>query len=139
MWRPLDKRTRRREINNQKGYVITTKKDLNTIKLTKTDEEKEFGKYKVEIQRTKQCRKIYWGHNAIMLNIDFISKIEATGKKKTIIRKSYQKYKEFIKERQISKVIKKGILQESYNKWTEEVEDVIKQVQKTVTKTQRKT
>ena len=74
-----------------------------------------------------------------MLNIDFISKMEAKGKKKTIIRKSYQKYKEFIKERQISKVIKKGIVQESYNKWTEEVEDVIKQVQKTVTKTQRKT
>ena len=75
----------------------------------------------------------------MMLNIDFISKMEAKGQKKTITRKSYQKYKEFMKERQISKVIKKGILQESYNKWTEEVEDVIKQVQKTVTKTQRKT
>ena len=35
-----------------------------------------------------------------------------------------------IKERQISKIIKKGTLQESYNKWTEEVEDVIKQVQR---------
>ena len=57
MWRPLDKKTRRREINNQKGYVITTKKDLNTIKLAKTDEEKEFGKYKVEIQRTKNVEK----------------------------------------------------------------------------------
>ena len=41
------------------GYVITTKKDLNTIKTMKTDEEKEFGKYKVEMQGTKQCRKIY--------------------------------------------------------------------------------
>ena len=52
----------------------------------------------------------------MMLNIDFISKMEAKGQKKTITRKSYQKYKEFMKERQISKVIKKGILQESYNK-----------------------
>ena len=57
---------------------------------------------------------------------------------KTIIRKGYQKYKKFIKERQISKIIKKGTLQESYNKWTEEVVDAIKQVQKTVRKNPRK-
>ena len=119
-------------------YVITTKKDLNTIKTMKIDEEKEFGIYKVEIQGTKQCRKIYSDHNAIMLNIDFISKMEAKGQKKNITRKGYQKYKKFIKERQISKVIKKGRLQESYNKWTEEEEDAIKQVQKTVTKNPRK-
>ena len=118
-------------------YVITTKKDLNTIKTMKIDEEKEFGIYKVEIQGTKQCRKIYSDHNAIMLNIDFISKMEAKGQKKNITRKGYQKYKKFIKERQISKIIKKGTLQESYNKWTEEVEDAIKQVQRTARKNPR--
>ena len=91
----------------------------------KIDEEKEFGIYKAEIQGTKQCKKIYSDHNAIMLNVDFISKMEAKGKKKTIIRKGYQKYKKFIKERQISKIIKKGTLKESYNKQTEEVEDAI--------------
>ena len=53
------------------AYVITTKKDLNTIKTIKIDEEKEFGIYKVEIQGTKQCRKIYSSHNVIILNIDF--------------------------------------------------------------------
>ena len=53
---------------------------------------------------------------------------------KTITRKGYQKYKKFIKERQISKIIKKGTLQESYKKWTEEIKDVIQQVQKTVRK-----
>ena len=73
-----------------------------------------------------------------MLNIDFMSKMKAKGKKKTITRKGYQKYKKFIKERQISKIIKKGTLQESYNEWTEEVEDAIKQVQKTVRKNPRK-
>ena len=50
----------------------------------KIDEEKEFRIYKVEIQGTKQCRKIYSDHNAIMLNIDLISKIEAKGKKKPL-------------------------------------------------------
>ena len=97
-------------------HIITTKKDLNIIKTMKIDEEKEFGIYKAEIQGTKQCKKIYSDHNAIMLNVDFISKMEAKGKKKTIIRKGYQKYKKFIKERQISKIIKKGTLKESYNK-----------------------
>ena len=47
-------------------YVITTKRDLNTIKTMKINEEKEFGIYKVERQGTKQCRKIYSDHNAIM-------------------------------------------------------------------------
>ena len=65
-------------------YVITTKKDLNTIKTMKIDEEKEFGIYKAEIQGIKQCGKIYSDHNAIMLNIDFISKMEAKGKKKPL-------------------------------------------------------
>ena len=90
------------------------------------------------MQGTKQCRKIYSDQNAITLNIDFISKMEAKGKKKTITRKGYQNYKKLIKERQISKIIKKGALQESYNKWTEDVEDAIKQVQKTVRKNPRK-
>ena len=47
-------------------YVITTKRDLNTIKTMKIDEEKEFGIYKVDIQGTKQCRKIYSYHNAML-------------------------------------------------------------------------
>ena len=64
--------------------VITTKKDLNTIKTMKIDEEKESGIYKVDIQGTKQCRKRDSDHNPIMLNIDFISKMEAKGKKKPL-------------------------------------------------------
>ena len=80
-------------------YVITSKKDLNTIKTIKIDEEKEFGIYKVEIQGTKQGTKKYSDHNAIMLTIDFLSKMEAKDKKKNITRKGYQKYKKFIKER----------------------------------------
>ena len=50
-------------------------------------EEKEFGIYKVERQVTKQCRKIYSDHDAIMLYIDFISKMEAKKNKKKIITK----------------------------------------------------
>ena len=93
-------RTReQREEKSATDYVITTKRDLNAIKTMKIDEEKEFGIYKVEIQGTKQCRKKYSDHNAIMLNIDFLSKMEAKDKRKTTTRKGCQKYKKFIKER----------------------------------------
>ena len=68
-------------------YVITTKRDLNTIKSMKIDEQKEFGIYKVEIQGAKQSRKIYSDHNAVMLDIDFICKMEAKGKKKPLQEK----------------------------------------------------
>ena len=68
-------------------YVIATKRDLNTIKTMKIDEKEEFGIYKVERQGTKQCRKIYSDHNAIMLNVDFITKTEAKDKKKIIKRR----------------------------------------------------
>ena len=78
--------------------------------------EKEFEIYQVEKQGTKQCRKIYSDHNAIMLNIDFISKMEAKDKKKIITKKCYHKYKKFIKQRQINKIIKKKTLQESHKK-----------------------
>ena len=74
----------------------------------------------------------------MMLNIDFISKTEAKDMKKIITKKGYQTYKKFIKQRQISKLIKKETLQERYDKWTEEVGDAVKQVEKTVRKNQRK-
>ena len=68
-------------------YAITTNRDLNTLKTMKIDEEKEFGIYKAERQGTRQCRKICSDCNVIMLNIDFISKMEAKYKKKIITKK----------------------------------------------------
>ena len=74
------------EENSVLDYVITAKRDLNTIKI-KIDLQKEFGMYKVERQGTKQWRKIYSDHNAIVLNINFISKMKTKDKKKTIPQK----------------------------------------------------
>ena len=53
----------------------------------KIDEEKEFGIYKIERQGIKQCRKIYSDHNAIKLNIDFVSKMESKDRKEIITKK----------------------------------------------------
>ena len=90
------------EEKSVKDFVIPTKRDLNTIKTMKIDEEKLFEIYKVERQGTKQSRKIYSDHNGKY------STHQQNGSKrleKIIIRKGYQKYKKFIKERQISKTI----------------------------------
>ena len=53
----------------------------------KIDKEKEFGTYKVERQDIKQCRETYSDHNAVMLNKDLISKMEAKDKKKSLQKK----------------------------------------------------
>ena len=91
-------RTReQREEKSAIDYVITTKRDLNTIKTMKIDEEKEFGIYKVERQGTEQCRKIYSDHNAIMLNIDLMSKMDATGNKKINTKKRLSEVQEIHK------------------------------------------
>ena len=50
----------------------------------KIDDGKEFGIYQRERQGTKHCRKIYSDHNAIILNIDFIYKMEAKYNKKSL-------------------------------------------------------
>ena len=56
-----------------------------------------------------------------------------------IKRKGYAKYQTIIQEKEISKILEKGELQESYNTWVDEVENTIKQVEKIKTKTEEKT
>ena len=67
-------------------------------------------------------------------NVVSISKMETNGKKHIITTKGYQKYKKFMKQRQINKIIQKTTLHESCDKWTKEVWNAINQVGKIVTK-----
>ena len=60
--------------------------------------------------------------------------METNGKKHIITTKGYQKYKKFMKQRQINKIIQKRTLHESCDKWTKEVWNAINQVGKIVTK-----
>ena len=85
--------------------------------------------YKIECQN-KQIKKTYSDHNAILINIDFISPKDASRKKKLITRKGCKKYQTVIQEKEISKILEKVELQESYNTWIDEVENTIKQVEK---------
>ena len=64
---------------------------MDTIKSMEIDEEKQYGLYKIECQN-KQIKKTYSDHNAIVINIDFISPKDVSRKKKVITRKGYKKY-----------------------------------------------
>ena len=55
-----------------------------------------------------------------------------------ITRKGYKKYQTIIQEKEISKILEKGELQESYNTRVDEVENTIKQVEKIKKKKSKK-
>ena len=54
------------------------------------------------------------------------------------MKKGYKRYRTIIEEENVSKLLKLGDLQESYNKWSAVIETSIKNVQKTKTKNPRK-
>ena len=49
-------------------------------------------------------------------------------------RKGNKKYQTIIQEKEISKILEEGELQESYNTWVDKVENTIKQAEKIKTK-----
>ena len=117
-------------------YVVTSQEYMETIKSLEIDE-KQCTLYKIECQN-EQIKKRYSDHNAIRINIDFISLKNVSKKKKMITRKGYKKYQTIIQEKEISKILEKEGLQESYNTWADEVQNTIKKVEKTGTEKPRK-
>ena len=71
-WTP-EQRKERSKID----YVITSQEYLETIKIMETFEEKQNGSYKIKRQ-IKQIKKTNSGHNAVLINIDFISPKDAS-------------------------------------------------------------
>ena len=64
---------------------------------------------------TNENKKVYSDHNSILINFDFDTPNEERPKK-IITKKGYKRYRTIIKEGNVSKLLKKGDLQESYNK-----------------------
>ena len=110
---------------------------METIKSMEIDVEKQYGLYKIERQNNQRKKK-YSDHNATLINIDFISPKNVSRKKKVITRKGYKNYQTIIQEKEISKILDKEELQESYKTWVYEVENTIKQVEKIKIKNARK-
>ena len=67
-----------------------------------------------------------------------IQQLKKKDQKKIITKEGYKRYKTIIEEENISKLLKLGDLQESYNKWSIAIENSIKTVQKKEQKIQEK-
>ena len=120
-------------------YILTDGTSPNTIKEMKIDEEKQYGLHKLDKNTaTNENRKIYSDHNSILINLDFDTPTEEERPKKIITKEGYKRYRTIIKEENVSKLLKLGDLQESYNKWSAVIETSIKTVEKTKTKNPRK-
>ena len=120
-------------------YVLTDTTSANTIKEMKIDEVKQYGLHKLEKNTaTSENKKIYPDHNSILINLDFETPTEEQRPKKIITKKGYKRYRTIIEEENVSKLLKTGDLQESYNKWSTTIETSIKTVQRTRTKNPRK-
>ena len=114
-------------------YVITNKENLQKIRKMIIDENKEYATYRTERQQD-QVRKTYSDHNVILLEIDYITKLESSKQINFITNKGYREYKNILRQENVSKIIQNQNLQESYTKWTNAVEYAIQRVSKTKTR-----
>ena len=120
-------------------YVLTDASSASTVKKMKKDDEKQYGLHKLDKNTaTNKNRKICSDHNSILINHDFETPNEGQRPKKIITIKGYKRYRTIIEEENVSKLLKSGDLQESYNKWSVAIETSITTVQKTKTKNPRK-
>ena len=121
-------------------YVLTDASSANTVKEMKIDEEKQYGLHKLDKNTaTNENRKIYSDHNSILINLDFDTPNEEERPKKIITKEGYKRYRTIIEEENVSKLLKSGDLQESYNKWSTTIETSIKLYKKQKQKIQGKT
>ena len=134
--------TRRRVQREEKSitdYVLTDASSANTVKEMKIDEEKQYGLHKLDKNTaTNENRKIYSDHNSILINLDFDTPTEEERPKKIITKEGYKRYRTIIEEENVSKLLKLGDLQESYNKWSTTIETSIKLYKKQKQKIQGK-
>ena len=97
------------------------------------DENKQYGVFKLE-----KNRKTYSDHNAILAKLNLITAIEKQKKNKIIIKCEYKEYRNKLTQEQITGILKKDTIQVSYDKWSEEIQNNIKEVGKSSGKMQEK-
>ena len=110
-------------------YLITNKDNLQRIRKMIIDENKEFATYRTECQQD-QVIKTYSDHNVILLEIDYITKLESSKQINVITRKGYQEYN-VLQQENVTKIMQNQNLQESYTKWTNAVEYAKQRVSRT--------
>ena len=114
-------------------YDLTNSKLLSTITEMIVDDNKQFSAFELE-----KSRKTYSDHNAILLKLNLVTAIEKQKKNRIITKCGYKKYRNKLTQTQISGILKKDTIQESYDKWSEEVQNNIKEVEKICRQNPRK-
>ena len=89
------------------------------------DENKQYSAFKLE-----KSRKTYSDHNAMLLKLNLVTAIEKQKKKKIITKCGYKNYRNKLTQKQISGILKKDTIQVSYDEWSEEPQNNIKEVEK---------
>ena len=120
-------------------YVLTDASSANKVKEMKIDKENQNGLHKLDKNTaTIENRKIYSDHNFISINLDFETPTEEQRPKKIFTKTGYKRYITIIEEENVSKLLKSGDLQESYNKWSTIIETSTKLYKKQKQKIQGK-
>ena len=108
-------------------YVLTNSKLLSTVTEMIVDENKNYSVFNFE-----KSGKTYSDHNAILLKLNLITAIEKQKKNRIITKCGYKKYRNKLTQEQISGILKKDTIQVSYDKWSEEVQNNIREAEKIV-------
>ena len=106
-------------------YVLTNRKLLSTVTERIVDENKQYSAFKLE-----KNRKTYSDHNAILLKLNLVTATEKQKKNRIITKCGYKKYRNKLTQKQISGILNKDTIQVSYDKWSEEVQINIKEIEK---------
>ena len=97
------------------------------------DENKQYSACKLE-----KSRKTYSDHNEILSKLNLVTAIEKQKKNRIITKCGYKKYRNKLTQKQISGILKQNTIQVSYDKWSEEVQNNIKEVEKICRQNPRK-
>ena len=86
----------------------------------------------------KKSRKTYSDHNAILLKLNLVTSTETQKNNRIITKCGFKKYRNKLTQKQISGILKKDTIQVSCDKWSEEVQNNIKEVEKICRQNPRK-
>ena len=86
----------------------------------------------------KKSRKTYLDHNAILLKLNLVTSTEIQKNNRIITKCGFKKYRNHLTQKQISGILKKDMIQVSCDKWSEEVQNNIKEIEKICRQNPRK-
>ena len=93
------------------------------------DENKQYCVFKLE-----KSGKTYSDHNAILLKLNLnttkAKQQRERRKDRIITKRGYKRYRNKLTQKQINGILKKDTIQASYDKWSKEVQNNIKKVEK---------